>query len=201
MKRLISLLAALVLLVSLTACSEGGLNLDLNRSGDASKVIEPDKDGVAAGYVGDTLRTSFFDMKVENPKTVTEFDGLTPDAGCKFLTADLTLYNYTNNSQPMFDTDFTVLWDVGQGEDATLDGDYPLYEEYMDENGNTSYRVRSEKQMPVEFTLGIHETRTELLLFQVPEDVRDFYIAFEENFDNGTAEGEAGDFFYVRFSA
>ncbi len=198
MRRITSIFVTLMLLLSLASCSEGKLNFDLRRAGNG--VITPDKDGVATGYVGDTLRTAFFDMTLENPQTCAEFDGLTPDPGCKFLTADLTLYNYTDDSQPIYDSDFQILWEVGQGDDATLDGDWPVYEEIMDENGNMAYTTKSDRQMPVEFYLGIHETRTELLLFQVPEDIRDFYITFEESFENGTEQGEPGDLFVVRFS-
>jgi len=194
MKRFAVPLLALALLLSLTACSGGLLSF---RSG-SGKVITPDEDGVAFGDVDDTLRTLFFDMTVKNPQTCTEFDGLTPDPGYKFLTADLTLYNYTDYDQPMYDDDFNVLWTAG-GEDAgDLDGDWPLYEEIMDENGNWSYTTKSDKQMPTQFTLNIRETRTELLLFQVPEDIQEFYIAFQEITDNGTEEGELGDVFYVR---
>lgn len=199
MKRFVTLLSALMLLVSLTACGEGGLSL--KPGGNNDDLILPDKDGMAQGYVGDTLRTAFFDMTVENPETCTEFDGLTPDPGFKFLTADITLYNYTDHSQPMYDSDFQILWEVGAADDADLDGDWPLYEEIMGEDGSTSYTTKSDRQMPTEFSLGIHQTRTELLLFQVPEDVQDFYIVFEEVFDDGTEEGSYGDLFSVRFSA
>lgn len=196
MKRFVTLLSALMLLVSLTACGEGGLSL--KPGGNNDDLILPDKDGMAQGYVGDTLRTAFFDMTVENPETCTEFDGLTPDPGFKFLTADITLYNYTDHSQPMYDSDFQILW---EGEDADLDGDWPLYEEIMSEDGSTSYTTRSDRQMPTEFSLGIHQTRTELLLFQVPEDIQDFYVVFEKVFDDGTEEGSYGDLFSVRFTA
>ena len=199
MKRFVTLLLALMMLMSLAACGEGGLSL--KPGGNNDDLILPDDDGVAVGYAGDTLRTAFFDMTVENPQTCTEFDGLVPDPGYKFLTADITLYNYTDYSQPMFDDDFTILWEVGSGDDATLDGDWPVYEEIMDESGNTSYTTKSDKQMPTQFSLGIHQTRTELLLFQVPEDVQDFYVVFEEVYDDGTEEGSYGDIFYVRFSA
>ena len=55
--------------------------------GDTSKdeLIYPNDDGYALGYVGDTLRTSFFDMTVKDPYTCAEYDGLTPDEGYKFL--------------------------------------------------------------------------------------------------------------------
>lgn len=196
MKRLISSLLALMTLLPLTACSGGLLSFRVGNGG----VITPDKDGIAAGEVGDIMRTAFFDMTVENALIRTEFDGLTPDPGYQFLTADLTLYNYTDYDQPMYDDDFNVLWTVGEGDAATFDGDFPLYEEVTDEYGNSSYTTKSDKQMPTEFKLASRETRTELLLFQVPEDQREFYIVFQELLDDGTEEGELGDTFYVQVS-
>lgn len=207
---MISLLLALMMVVSLAACGEGGLSLDPNsKTGTASgngendgrnsggdDVILPDEDGVAMGYVGDTLRTAFFDMTVNDPYTCGEFDGLTPSEGYKFLVAELTLYNYTNYSQPMFDTDFEVIWDLDD-DDAWA---WPESDEVMDENGEISYAVRSEQQLPVSFDLGIHKTVTGILLYQVPVDTKDYFIDFYEVYDDGTEEGKYGDSFYVRFS-
>ena len=213
MKRVFSFLLALIMLVSLTACGENGLTLNF-RGGDRdstpsadsgghgteapdSGVIYPE-DGMVIGYEGDTLRTAFFDMKIENPQTYDEFDGLIPDEGYKFLTVDLTLYNYTNYSCPMYDTDFEIIWDLDDDEAW----DWPVYNESVDENGEWEYSVRSDKQLPVEYTLGIHKSQTGLLLYQVPVDSTDFFIAFYESFapEEEGGEPEYGDSFYVRFS-
>ena len=216
MKRFFSFLLALIMLASLAACGDKGLSLnpgggdsDSTSSvsggdhstdapgGSGSDVITPE-DGMAVGYEGDTLRTAFFDMKIENPQIYDEFDGLTPDEGYKFLTVDLTLYNYTDYSCPMFDTDFEIMWDLDD-DDAWS---WPEYNEAVDENGEWEYSVRSEKQLPVEYTLGIHKTQTGLLLYQVPVDSSDFYIAFYESFAPKEEGGEPtyGDSFFVRFS-
>ena len=64
MKRLMSLLLSAAVLLSLAACS-----LNLNLPAQGGKVIEPDEEGFAMGYEGDTLRTAFFDMTIHNPKT------------------------------------------------------------------------------------------------------------------------------------
>lgn len=189
------------MLFSLTACSEGGLSLNPNgkagSSGDNEDgLILPDEDGVAVGYEGDTLRTAFFDMTIDNPRTCEEFDGLTPTEGYKFLAADLTLYNYTDHTQPMFDTDFEIVWDLDD-DDAWA---WPECDEVMGDDGESDYLVRSEQQIPVSFKLGIHKTQTGVLLYQVPEDTQDYFITFYEVFDDGTDEGEYGDAFYVRFS-
>lgn len=171
MKRLLSLLLALVMLFSLTACSEDGLTLnpnsktsppstdevkdDNNDTGEDGLIL-PDEDGLAVGYEGDTLHTAFFDMTIDNPRTCEEFDGLTPTEGYKFLVADLTLYNYTDHTQPMFDTDFEVVWDLDD-DDAWA---WPECDEVMGDDGETDYFVRSEQQIPVSFNLGIHKTQT-----------------------------------------
>lgn len=228
MKRIFSLLLALVMLASLTACGKGGLSLkpgggdgdsdsspsansgdrnsdapggDSNTDapgGDDGDVIYPE-DGLAVGYEGDTLRTAWFDMKIENPQTYDEFDGLTPDAGYKFLTVELTVYNYTNWSCVMYDTDFEIIWDMDD-DDAW---DYPVYDEYQNENGETEYSVRSDKQLPIEYTVGIHKSQTGLLLYQVPVDSTDFFIYFYEEFAPEEEGGESryGDDFLILFSA
>ncbi len=211
MKRLLSLLLALVMLFSLTACSEDGLTLnpnsktsppstdevkdDNNDTGEDGLIL-PDEDGLAVGYEGDTLHTAFFDMTIDNPRTCEEFDGLTPTEGYKFLVADLTLYNYTDHTQPMFDTDFEVVWDLDD-DDAWA---WPECDEVMGDDGETDYFVRSEQQIPVSFNLGIHKTQTGVLLYQVPVDTQDYFITFYEVFEDGTDEGQYGDAFYVRFS-
>ena len=96
MKRLLSLLLALVMLFSLTACSEDGLTLnpnsktsppstdevkdDNNDTGEDGLIL-PDEDGLAVGYEGDTLHTAFFDMTIDNPRTCEEFDEVMGDDG------------------------------------------------------------------------------------------------------------------------
>ena len=191
MKRLVSFLLSAAALLSLSACS-----LNLNFPIGDSKLIEPDEDGFALGYEGDTLRTAFFDMTIQNPKTCGEYDGLTPSEGYQFLAADLTLYNHTDSTQPIYDTDFEVIWDM-DNDDAWA---WPECDEVMGDDGETDYLVKSEQQIPVTFNLGIHKTQTGVLLYQVPVDTQDYFIVFYEVFDDGTDEGEYGDAFYVRFS-
>lgn len=225
MKRFMTLLLALMMVLSLAACGKGGLSLDPdsknsapvsddkdndkdyafgkdkddkddNKGGGEDGLIYPDEDGLALGYAGDTLRTAFFDMTINDPYTCDEFDGLIPEEGYKFLVAELTLYNYTDDSQPMFDTDFEVVWDLDD-DDAWA---WPEYDTVTDENGEPEYFIRSDKQLPTEYTLGIHKTITGILLYQVPVDSKDYYIDFYELYDDGTDEGRYGDSFYVRFS-
>lgn len=198
MKRFASSLLALALLLSLAACGEGGLSLRPEGGKKDSDVITPE-DGVALGYEGDTLRTKYFEMTVENPRTSGEYNGLTAEEGYKFLAADLTLYNHTNVPQPMFDTDFEVVWDLDD-DDAWA---WPECYEEEGAGGELEYSVKSDDQIPVEFELGIHKTVTGVLLYQVPEDCKDFYIAYYEigEPEEEGGEPEYGDSFFVRFSA
>ena len=198
MRRFISFFLGLIMLASLTACGENGLSLNLGNGKSSGDVITPDEDGVAVGYEGDTLRTEFFEMKLENPRTGNSYDGLTAYEGYKFLAVDLTLYNYTNSSVPMYDTDFEVVWDLDDN-DAWA---WPECDEVPGADGESAFEVRSDTQIPVEFTLGIHKTETGVLLYQVPEDSTDFIVAFYEIFEPETEGGdpEYGDAFYVLFS-
>lgn len=193
MKRLTAALLAAVLL-SLSACS-----LNLNFPIGGSKLIEPDEDGFALGYEGDTLRTAFFDMTIQNPKTCGEYDGLTPSEGYQFLAADLTLYNHTDETQPIYDTDFEVIWDM-DNDDAWA---WPECNILAASDGTEEYFIKSESQIPVESDLGIHKSMTGVLLYQVPEDCKDFYIAYYEVYEPEEEGGDPvyGSSFFVRFSA
>lgn len=204
MKRFLTLLLAALALCSLIACGEGGLDLNFGGNGKSGSggsrteegYILPDEDGIAMGYAGDTLHTAFFDMTIRDPYTCDAFDGLTPTEGYKFLAAEVTLYNHTDYTQPVYDTDFEVAWDL-EDDDAWA---WPECDEMMNEAGEVVYSVKSERQLPVESDLGIHKTLTGILLYQVPRDVKDFFISFCEVYDDGTEDGETGDIFLVRFS-
>ena len=59
----------------------------------------------------------------------------------------------------------------------------------------------SSEQLPAEYDLAAEEERTGLLVFEVPAGNQDFSISYRALFDNGTAEGEPGDTFFVFFTA
>ena len=164
---------------------------------DPAEVITPDADGYAMGYLGDTLRTDFFDMRVDSAYTCYEFDGVAPQEGYKLLVAQVTLYNYTNFTQPMFNTDFEVWWDAQEGESSDDAWDFPLTRAEELEDGSYEYYNLSDQQLPVEWDFPIHETQSGILLYQVPEGSSTFSVAFLEYYNDGTT----GDLYEVRFSA
>ena len=164
---------------------------------DPAEVITPDADGYAMGYLGDTLRTDFFDMRVDSAYTCYEFDGVAPQEGYKLLVAQVTLYNYTNFTQPMFNTDFEVWWDAQEGESSDDAWDFPLTRAEELEDGSYEYYNLSDQQLPVGGDFPIHETQSGILLYQVPEGSSTFSVAFLEYYNDGTT----GDLYEVRFSA
>ena len=55
----------------------------------------------------------------------------------------------------------------------------------------------SDDQLPEEYDLSVNEERTGLLVFEVPEDSKDYSISYLEQFSNDTQ----GDVFFVYFTA
>lgn len=214
MKRITALLTAAFLLLALSAC---GIKPVVDFSGkepagtsgttpsaspaqstpDQEELVYPDEEGYAMGYLGDTLRTEFFDMRLEEAYTCYEFDGITPDEGCKLLVARLSLYNYTDVTQPMFFTDFEIWWDAQEGEDPDDAYDFPLYLEEELADGSYEYYTVSDRQLPIRYDLSIREGREGILLFQVPEGSRTYSIAFLEYYEDDSI----GALFEIRFSA
>ncbi len=206
MKCIASLLLA-GLLLSMAACGGGPL-ISFKEEGSqayageseavapsgSGDVIEPDDEDYAQGLIGDTLRTSFFDMRVERAYSCCEFDGVQAEEGCKLVVVDLTLFNYTMLTQPMFFNDFEIWWDTDDEDDYWA---YPMYEAVELEDGGVDYRNVSDRQLPIEYDLSIRETREGILLYQVPEEARTYSIVFLEYFEDESI----GAMFDIRFSA
>lgn len=198
MRRTAALLTAVVLL-ALGGCGTGGVSLPNSQAVD-NALIYPDDNNEAYGYMGDTLRTSFFDLRLNDAYTCREYGGVTADEGNKLLVAEITLYNYTDYTQPMYFYDFELYWD---GEEITTwtEEEYvrhlPVFREEVQSDGSSEYYSRSDLQLPAEYDLSIRETREGILLYQVPEESKTYSIIFQEYFSDDTE----GALFEVRFSA
>lgn len=206
-KQLVMFLAFLMMVGSLTACGSLPNNVGDVLDSNTDKVnSENDKenngagyaeDGYAEGFLGETMHTYWFDFTINSAYTCMEFDGLTPDEGYKFLVAEVTLYNTTKSSQPMYFWDFQLQWDVQPGEDEEKAFGYPLYEEIQNEDGESDFISVSDLQLPAYYELGINETRTGTLLYAAPEGAKDYSVSFQEVFEDDTE----GDVFFVWFNA
>ena len=188
MKKGIGLILALALcLTVLSGCGSvlsGMLGGDEN-NGNGDSQTGYAQDGYAEGRMGDTMHTVFFDYTVNSAYLCDSFEGYAPSQeGFRLLVAEVTVLNTFQESIPMYDTDFQVQW--GDDEDAY---DVPITY-YLEE-------TLSDDQLPYEYELAVDESRTGLLVFEVPEGEKDFSISYLEFFDDNTE----GDVFFVFFTA
>lgn len=172
MKKIVRIVAAAMLVLSLAGCGASG----------KGNIVTP-KNGYAEGHFGDIMKTYFFNFSVNSAYTCKEFEGYTPTNGYKVLVAEVTIKNTGRSTITMFDTDFQIQW--GEDDDA-YDAPITYYTDTV-----------SEEQLPEEYELAINEERTGLLVFEVPENCKDYAIAYLEEFSDDTE----GDLFFVYFSA
>lgn len=142
------------------------------------------KDGFGA-----TMKTYFFNYQVDSAYVCGEFEGYKPAEGNQLLVASVTIKNTFNEEIEMYDTDFQAQWGE-EGEEAfslpiTFDGT----EEGLD--------PLTDEQLPGIYPLAKGESRSGLLIFEVPEGKQDFSISYMEAFDDDST----GETFFVNFTA
>lgn len=177
-KKIASLLFTALLAVSVIGCSVPG---------SGSKVVTPDENGYAEGKLGDTMRNSFFDYTVNSAYLCDTYSDYTPQSGYELLVADVTVKNVFGEAITMFDNDFQVQWN-SDAEDAY---DCPVTY-YLAEGTSLGDEV-----LPGEYDLAKDESRTGLLVFEVPAGEKEFSISYMEYFEDDST----GDTFFVFFSA
>lgn len=180
MKKFVGVLLSMMMVVGLVGCgTDSGSSIGDSKSGVYAE------DGYGEGKMGDVMHTYFFDYTVNSAYTCTEYEGYTPTEGYKLLVTDVTVKNTDDDEIEMYDSDFQIQW----GSDGEDDFDVPIT--YY---GDTV----SHEQLPEEYTLKSSESRTGLLVFEVPEDSGDEYsISYLEQFSDDTE----GDTFFVYFDA
>ena len=178
-KRLFAvLLAALVGLGALTACGGG------NENGATGEETEDQEEGYVPGgglgYLGDTMHTYWFDFTVEDAYICQSYDSYTAAADMQLVVVTMAVQSTFLQSLPMSRYDFQIQWG-GEGED---DYAWPI-------------AAATEDQFPDEYSLGIHEERSGVLVYEVPADTVDFSVSFAEYFEDDTE----GDVYFVYFTA
>ena len=148
------------------------------------------EDGYGEGRMGDTMHTYFFDFTVNSAYTCQTFETWTAPEGSQLLVAEVTVRNTGRASIEMYDTDFQAQWNSPAEEDFR----FPITVNM--ETGETVEPV-SDQQLPGIYTLDVDASRTGLLVYEVPADLRDFSISYMEMFTGG----ETGDTFFVFFTA
>lgn len=176
MKRAGSAILAMMMILALAGCGKSA-------SGSGSN------DGYEEGRMGDTMHTYFFDYTVESAYVCDDFEGYTADAGNQILVAEVTVKNTHKESIEMYDTDFQAQW----GDDGDDDYEVPITYDGTD----TAVEPLTDEQLPGIYDLGVNESRTGLLVFEVPEGKKDFSISYMEAFDDDST----GTTYFVYFTA
>lgn len=187
MKKLLSLSLAVLLLLTLTACHLG------EDDGAAETVEGSDvypEDGFAEGRIGDVMHAYFMDFTVNSAYTTSDYHGHTAPEGKKVLVVEMTVKNTHKETLPMWGNDFQGQWTASAETDEYA---LPITE---GEDGSALGTV-AEEQFPAEYELAVNESRTGTLVFDVPEEEKDFSVSHMELFDDGSE----GDTFFVYFTA
>ena len=185
MKRLLSLTLTLLLLLALPAC--GGGSETSGGSGGGEVWAE---DGYAEARIGDLVHSYFMDFTVNGAYTAAEYHGHTAPEGMKVLVVEMTVKNTFQESISMYDIDFQGQWSASAETDEFA---WPIT---VGENGGEVDAV-GEAQFPAEYELGVNESRTGDLVFDVPADEKDFSVSYIELF----SDNSEGDTFFVYFTA
>ncbi|MPM96459.1 hypothetical protein SDC9_143622 [bioreactor metagenome] len=170
----IALLLGLALL--LTACDPMPAPL---QSPSPTQSAAPEGDNSGTGFLNDTMSSVFFDFTVTDAFSCESYEGYTAPENWKLVVATITVKNTYTMTIPMGAYDFQIQW--GEGDE---DYDYPL----------SAY---CEAQLPDEYELLISESRTGILVYEVPADTKDYSISYLEVYD----DDETGDCYFVYFSA
>lgn len=192
MRRWLTALLALALALALAGCgggesgrsASGGGNVG---SGDGDVYAE---DGWAEGRMGDTMHTYFFNYTVNSAYTCGEFAGRAAADSCKLLVVEITVKNTSTASVEMYDTDFQAQW----GGRSEKDYRVPVT---TDPETLEELEPLSDEQLPGTYELAVNQERTGLLVYEVPDGIRDFSVSHMELFE----DGEEGDTFFVYFTA
>ena len=180
MKKFVCGLLAAILMMSLVGCgSSTGLS-------NANNVYA--EDGYAEGGLGDVMNTYFFTYTVNSAYVCEQYEDYTPADGYDLLVADVTVKNVSEDVISMYDTDFQVQWGDDENDEAF---DVPIT--YYVETTETI----SEDIFPYEYELKKKESRTGLLVFEVPEGMTEYSISYMEYF----SDDSSGDTFFVYFTA
>ncbi len=145
------------------------------------------EDGYAFGYVGDLFHTYFFDLRVDDAWLLGDtYGGYTAEEGYQLIEVDITVINTFGDTIPMYDADFQLDW--GDSDDGYT---YPL----------TAYdKGAGEDMLPSEYELAKDESRSGVLIYEVPDDVNDsidIELAYQEVLVDSSGNSKEGDLILV----
>lgn len=177
MKKFLAGVLILALAFGTTACGNGGSGDGIVSS--VSKMLSSQGrsyDKLITGKTGELLTTSFFEFTVNNVEGADSIDGMKPQVeGNKFIIAEVTVKNIFKNEKgggekiPVGNYDFTIVWDS---------------EEEIPEEDTYGYQALDDTMYPDNVTLDYEKTLSGKLIFEIPVDVNDFLITYNEIYED-----------------
>ena len=188
MKKVFAILLSLLLVISLTACSGSS-----NEPAAPEAVIKEAEDGgVFDGRIGETIRTYFFDFRVNEAYLCEDYHGYTPQDGNVLLVVKVDIENLMNSSIPMSDMDFQAQW----SDDADDAFSWPIT---MDPDTYEDRGTLCDEQLPYEYEMAIGEKISNgELVYEVPEGEKDFSLSTVDDFADSD---EDSNVYFVYFTA
>lgn len=185
MKKFAALFLAVIMTFSLSACGSGNNNdrnsnrndrdtvEESNSTNESSKIDNfRNNSGSKTGSVGDTMSTQWFDFTVNSAVAYgNEYEGYSAERGYQLLVVNVTIKNTFNDVNPMFYSDFTVVW--GSSDDYY---DYPL------QNAESL----SDDFLPDTYNMDPGDEVTGSLLYEIPAAETNFKLSYVEVDDEDT---------------
>ncbi len=187
MKKIMAMLFASVMLVSLAGCGKSGLaGASAENKADEGVEVYENEDGTYTyeGRIGSTMKTQWFNFTINDAYyTKDAIGGYTPSDGNVLVVVDMTVKNTFSQSIDMYTYDFQLQWN----DDADDAYSFPV---------ETSEKVLDD-QFDDEYTLKVDKEASGCYIFEAPEGNEDFSVSYLEYDENDNE----GDLFFVYFSA
>lgn len=179
MTRFFAILAVVCMAFGMAACGNGDV-IDSGGDDDNGGLLDRmnkllsaqgrSYDELVVGSEGDTMTCSFFEFTISDVQALEEIDGFVPEKETnKFITAQVNVKNITEDEIPVGNYDFYIIWET---EEETAEEDHWAYASFRDD------------MYPDDVKLASGETLSGLLVFDIPADVDEFTIAYDEIYDD-----------------
>ncbi|MCI5722423.1 MAG: DUF4352 domain-containing protein [Erysipelotrichaceae bacterium] len=181
MKKIMTVAMLLLLGLTSVGCSNKTLSDIVNGNSDSEDSSYHKYD------VGETVHTLFFDFVVNNISQEETINGTAPDEGKKFVVVDMTIKNTFTSSISMYSTDFVLEWDQLSEDDDAIAGPNSYYDKAP------LYDNEFEK----EYALDVDESRTGVLVFQVPKEVDEVSYSAQDIYSDKEGNSHQGDVYFI----
>lgn len=125
------------------------------------------RDDVFNCTIEQSLKTSFFEYKINSVTSLPSIGIIFPDSQNKFVIVNITITNLLPETLPMYYDDFQIKW----GESAA-------------ETASPIYSIILNNKIKNKFNLNINESVSGNLIFEVPNNKKELKLEYIEIFEN-----------------